>query len=116
MQTPDTCPCGLCGQLTRFTGTKRCDRCWELERRIHANPEIAARILAPHFGYETAAQLLADAGRWRFVRQHWSHMHLHWNNDETNSLKSVVLTVKTAHRASGAADLEKQIDAARMKS
>jgi len=26
--------CGLCGAGTTMTGTKRCDRCWELEGRI----------------------------------------------------------------------------------
>jgi hypothetical protein len=28
-----------------MTGTKRCDGCWELERRIHSNPELARKIL-----------------------------------------------------------------------
>ena len=48
MNTPayDTCPCGLCGKPTPMTATKRCDGCWELERRIRANPELAQRILA----------------------------------------------------------------------
>lgn len=27
-------------------GTQLCDRCWELERRIKSDPQIAARILA----------------------------------------------------------------------
>jgi len=38
--------CGLCDILTAMTGTKRCDRCWELEKRIEADPELAKRILA----------------------------------------------------------------------
>lgn len=42
---PETVPCGLCGTSTRMTGTKRCDRCWELESRIQGNPELARRIL-----------------------------------------------------------------------
>lgn len=41
----ETVPCGLCGKPTTSTGTKRCDRCWELERRIQSDPEIALRIL-----------------------------------------------------------------------
>lgn len=41
-----TCPCGLCGKSTRMLGTKRCDACWELERRIEMDPELSARILA----------------------------------------------------------------------
>lgn len=27
-------PCETCGTETFMTGTKRCDRCWELERRL----------------------------------------------------------------------------------
>lgn len=38
--------CDLCEQPTTNGGTKRCDRCWELERRIEADPKIAAAILA----------------------------------------------------------------------
>ena len=39
------CPCELCGDRTSMTGTKRCDRCWELETRIQSAPELARRIL-----------------------------------------------------------------------
>ncbi|MES2347067.1 MAG: hypothetical protein V4641_05790 [Pseudomonadota bacterium] len=42
----ETCPCGLCGKPTRMLGTKRCDGCWELEKRIHGDPALALRILA----------------------------------------------------------------------
>ena len=41
----ETVPCELCGEQTPMTGTRRCDRCWELERRIHANPDLARSIL-----------------------------------------------------------------------
>jgi len=27
-------PCETCGKPTRFTGTKRCDNCWEVEHRL----------------------------------------------------------------------------------
>jgi hypothetical protein len=27
-------PCETCGELTAMTGTKRCDGCWEIERRL----------------------------------------------------------------------------------
>jgi len=27
-------PCETCGKPTRYTGTKRCDNCWEVERRL----------------------------------------------------------------------------------
>jgi hypothetical protein len=40
-----TVPCGICGRPTPMRGTKRCDRCWELETRIEAAPEIAKLIL-----------------------------------------------------------------------
>ena len=38
--------CRVCGCETAMLGTKLCDRCWELERRIHADPELARHILA----------------------------------------------------------------------
>lgn len=38
--------CTLCNQATAMIGTKLCYRCWELERRIRANPELARKILA----------------------------------------------------------------------
>lgn len=37
--------CGICGKPTRMLGTKRCDGCWELETRIHRDPELARQIL-----------------------------------------------------------------------
>ena len=41
----ETVPCEICGDQTPMTATKRCDRCWELERRIEADPKIARKIL-----------------------------------------------------------------------
>lgn len=38
-------PCELCGKPTTATGTKRCDRCWELESRIRWDVQLAERIL-----------------------------------------------------------------------
>ena len=38
-------PCRLCEEPTQMLGTKLCDGCWELETRIHINPEIAVKIL-----------------------------------------------------------------------
>jgi hypothetical protein len=37
--------CGLCGWPTTAHGTKRCDRCWELEGRIQRDPELARKVL-----------------------------------------------------------------------
>jgi hypothetical protein len=39
-------PCELCGVPTAYVGTKRCNRCWELERRIQADLELAKKILS----------------------------------------------------------------------
>ena len=43
-ETP-TVPCDLCGRPTFSFGTRRCDPCWELERRIKFDPDLAAKIL-----------------------------------------------------------------------
>lgn len=40
--------CGICDLPTAKTGTRRCDRCWELETRIHGNIDLARKILADH--------------------------------------------------------------------
>jgi len=42
----DTTPCKLCATPTPMLGTRLCGRCWELDRRVRAAPEIARRILA----------------------------------------------------------------------
>lgn len=42
--------CEICGEQTPMIATKRCDRCWELERRIRADPDIAWRILIRGIG------------------------------------------------------------------
>ena len=39
-------PCKWCSAPTAMTGTNMCDGCWELERRIERNPDLARRILA----------------------------------------------------------------------
>lgn len=30
----EQCPCKVCGQPTRMTGTKLCDPCWEVTHRL----------------------------------------------------------------------------------
>lgn len=40
-----------------MTGTQRCDRCWELETRIKADPQLATRILAGIEKLTTAQQI-----------------------------------------------------------
>lgn len=39
-------PCRLCKKPTPMLGTKLCDRCWELETRIHYDPELATQIIS----------------------------------------------------------------------
>jgi len=41
----ETGACGLCGRDTEGTGTKRCDRCWELETRIEQSPKLALQVI-----------------------------------------------------------------------
>jgi ribosomal protein L37E len=45
MKERDSVPCRLCGDVTHMVSTRLCDRCWELETRIHRSPELARRIL-----------------------------------------------------------------------
>lgn len=42
----ETVPCDLCGTPTPMTGTRRCDPCWELERRVEQRPEVAKKLVA----------------------------------------------------------------------
>jgi len=37
--------CKFCGDPTPMTGTKCCDRCWELETRIRKDIHLAKKIL-----------------------------------------------------------------------
>lgn len=46
MDENETVPCELCATPTPMIGTRRCDRCWELEHRIRHNLELARKILA----------------------------------------------------------------------
>ncbi len=38
-------PCTLCAAPTDYTGTKLCNRCWELNTRVRNDPDIAQDIL-----------------------------------------------------------------------
>jgi len=47
LQQP-TCPCETCGEPTTYTGTKRCNNCWEVEGRLDeyaSEPNGRKRIL-----------------------------------------------------------------------
>lgn len=41
----ETVACKLCGEPTPMLGTKMCNSCWELDKRIRMNPDIAAKIM-----------------------------------------------------------------------
>jgi hypothetical protein len=58
----NTVPCELCGTPTPMTVTKRCDRCWELEKRITADPELAKKIIAKVDGMKTKSSV--DVAYW----------------------------------------------------
>ncbi len=47
----EICNCKWCGQKTDFTGTKECNRCWELRHRIETDMKLAEEILN-HFKSE----------------------------------------------------------------
>lgn len=38
--------CIYCGKQTINSGTKKCDRCWELHNRIDRDFELAKKIIA----------------------------------------------------------------------
>jgi hypothetical protein len=40
-----TVPCTLCGKPTLMLGTKLCDSCWEISRRIESEPSKAIKVL-----------------------------------------------------------------------
>lgn len=45
MSENDYCPCRICKNITPMVGTKLCDECWELKRRIQRHPARAQKIL-----------------------------------------------------------------------
>ena len=57
-------PCATCGKPTDMIGTKRCNFCWELERRL---PEYLAR--GGEKARSTVIDALADQDRARVVRR-----------------------------------------------
>ena len=50
---PKLVPCQWCNTATTMLGTRKCDRCYELEKAITANPEIA-RLMLAHIDSEAA--------------------------------------------------------------
>lgn len=62
---PATVPCRLCADPTTMTGTRLCDRCWELEWRIEDRPLIARRILRNMKGGALLPSLASEDNRLR---------------------------------------------------
>jgi len=46
LTTERTIPCRLCGRPTPMLGTKLCNPCWETDRAVTSNPDLARKILA----------------------------------------------------------------------
>jgi hypothetical protein len=44
-QAPTTVPCKWCDTPTEHLGTKCCDRHWELQQRVAAEPAMALKML-----------------------------------------------------------------------
>jgi hypothetical protein len=55
MPSKDPKRCKWCNDPIQFhyVGTRMCDRCWELDRRISRDLPLAARILAHYHGMQT---------------------------------------------------------------
>jgi ribosomal protein L37E len=45
-RTNENVPCETCGKATLNAGTKRCDVCWELEKRLYPYAISSPRALA----------------------------------------------------------------------
>ena len=52
--------CKACGRLTRMTGTKLCDGCWEVERHSVAAMPVLVPILERLRKLEDAVDILWD--------------------------------------------------------
>lgn len=97
---------------TRPTGEKHSLMMVKLDNTSDQYPELAIALVRLTDHEAACEALRKDAERWQYVRHHWSNAQMHWNKDATNSLKSIVLTIKTAHWTSGADELDAAIDAA----
>ncbi len=57
-----TVPCQWCGTETPMTGTKMCDNCWELDKRVLRNPDVTLRMMAQGMGADGFRSLLKRQG------------------------------------------------------
>ncbi|MHC4296504.1 MAG: hypothetical protein ACYS7Y_04325 [Planctomycetota bacterium] len=58
MDDRETIPCAICGRPTPMLGTKRCDLCWEIERRMGECFEQVVR----HNAREYVVRVYSDEG------------------------------------------------------
>lgn len=49
----ETVPCIWCAKPTRMLGTRQCDNCWELSRRIRYDLDLTRQILRVEHDIET---------------------------------------------------------------
>jgi len=55
-----TVPCELCGEPTPMMGTKRCDRCFELESRLRNAPAKLIENILHNLGFQARIMGHAD--------------------------------------------------------
>jgi len=51
MTPQPTVPCRHCGELTPMTGTRQCDRCWEVTARVRRAPTPVLLAILEAEGY-----------------------------------------------------------------
>lgn len=83
-------PCELCGTPTPMTGTRRCNRCWELESRVQADPELTLTILRQTLN-DTPTQRLGDLC-WIHTENGWRRSRLlAWAIDSEETDAGIIL-------------------------
>lgn len=61
--------CELCHGPTPMVHTKRCDRCWELERRLIAAPDIARQIMGSIPADEKLTEAVQEVAKLRDMNE-----------------------------------------------
>lgn len=57
------CPCRLCNEPTLMLGTRLCDGCYELWRRMKASPKLVKRIMEEEPEFKDAQAPIAPLTR-----------------------------------------------------
>lgn len=95
----ETVPCVWCGTPTRYTGTKHCNRCHELDVRIRMDLELAEKILK-HYRLEGLTQEQREALDDAIS---YSGMEIQENDEPFNALKERGLVSISGPRGPGRA-------------